>query len=164
MALATGSAIALAIVLARRRRGIAVIGAFAIIATGAALLFAKPHAQVQPGKLEITAIDVGQGDSLFLAFPDGKTMLLDSGGPLGGSHSDFDIGEQVVSPYLWSRGISRLDIVAYSHPHSDHMGALRPSFTTSIRASYGWVSRLPCTMSKMFSRPRGGTRQDRLLP
>ena len=142
VALATGSAIALAMVLARRRRGIAVIGALAIIATGAALLFAKPHAQVQPGKLEITAIDVGQGDSLFLAFPDGKTMLLDSGGPLGGSHSDFDIGEQVVSPYLWSRGISRLDIVAYSHPHSDHMGAL-PTIIHNFHPRELWLGLAP---------------------
>jgi competence protein ComEC len=43
----------------------------------------------------------------------------------GNSRSDFDVGEEVVSPYLWSRGIRHLDAVAISHAHSDHMGGMR---------------------------------------
>jgi len=43
----------------------------------------------------------------------------------GGSKSDFDVGEEVISPYLWSRGISRLGAVAISHAHSDHVGGMR---------------------------------------
>jgi len=82
---------------------------------------------VEPGMLEITTIDVGQGDSIFIAFPDGKLMLMDGGGiPAFGRRvkSKLDIGEDVVSPYLWSRSIRRLDVVALSHAHEDHIGGL----------------------------------------
>ena len=74
--------------------------------------------------LEMTAIDVGQGDSILLVSPQGKTLLVDTGGLPQWMHSDFDIGEDVVSPYLWSRGIHRLDAVAITHAHSDHMGGM----------------------------------------
>jgi competence protein ComEC len=75
--------------------------------------------------LEITAIDVAQGDSLLLITPQGKTLLLDAGGMPGDSHSDFDVGEEVVSTYLWWRGIRQLDAVAISHAHTDHMGGMK---------------------------------------
>lgn len=81
------------------------------------------------GHLEVTVLDVGQGDSLFVAFPDGRTMLVDGGGLPGGdyirgSRPGIDVGEDVVSPYLWSRGIKRLDVVALTHAHEDHYGGL----------------------------------------
>ena len=99
----------------------------------AALLLAA-FAAVAPRPIEhprnalfVEAIDVGQGDSLLLITPDGKTMLVDGGG-FGGNprkaQQEFDIGEEVVSPTLWTRGIRRLDVVALSHAHSDHMGGL----------------------------------------
>ncbi len=75
-------------------------------------------------ELEITAIDIGQGDSFFVVTPNGRTLLLDSGGLLGMSHSDLDIGEDVVSPYLWQRGLSHLDAAAFTHSHSDHIGGM----------------------------------------
>jgi competence protein ComEC len=70
----------------------------------------------------MTAIDVGQGDSILLVSPTGRTLLVDAGGLPRWVHSDLDIGEDVVSPYLWSRAISRLDAMAITHPHADHMG------------------------------------------
>jgi competence protein ComEC len=87
--------------------------------------------QVERGVLEITAIDVGQGDSILIAFPDGKLMLMDGGGiPAFGRQvkSRLDIGEDVVSPYLWSRSIRRLDVIALSHAHEDHIGGLGAVF------------------------------------
>ncbi len=77
--------------------------------------------------LEITAVDVGQGDALLVISPKGKTLLIDAGGPvggMGGNRGNFEIGEDVVSPYLWSRHITRLDAVALTHAHSDHMGGM----------------------------------------
>jgi competence protein ComEC len=95
--------------------------------------------------LLVEAIDVGQGDSLLLITPDGKTMLVDGGGFGGGPRQvvpDFDIGEEVVSPVLWSRGIRHLDVVALSHAHSDHMGGL-PSVLRNFRPDELWVGNNP---------------------
>jgi competence protein ComEC len=74
--------------------------------------------------LEVTAIDVGQGDSILLVSPQGRTLLIDAGGIPFWMHSELDIGEDVVSPYLWSRQFHHLDIVALTHAHADHMGGM----------------------------------------
>jgi competence protein ComEC len=74
--------------------------------------------------LELTAIDVGQGDSILLVSPEGRTLLVDGGGLPHWVQSELDIGEDAVSPYLWWRGISRLDVVALTHAHADHMGEM----------------------------------------
>jgi competence protein ComEC len=87
------------------------------------------------GALELTALDCGQGDALFLVLPDGTTVLLDAGGSRGtggrkGSLPSrrWDPGEDVVSPYLWSLGIKKIDVVAFSHAHQDHLGGLYAIF------------------------------------
>lgn len=115
---------ALALLLARRHRVLA-LGSLALLASSAWMVFAYPRPFAHnPGELEITAIDIGQGDAFLVVTPDGHTLLLDSGGLLGMSHSDLDIGEDVVSPYLWQRGLDHLDAAAFSHGHSDHMGGM----------------------------------------
>jgi len=94
----------------------------------AALVVAHPFPpRLSPGWLEITAIDVGQAESLFLSLPKGRTMLVDGGGiPARGRRTKpaLDIGEDVVAPYLWSRSIRKLDVVVSSHGHEDHIGGL----------------------------------------
>lgn len=99
-------------------------------------------------RLELTAIDVNQGDSLFLAFPDGETMLVDAGGFPGlermARKPQVDIGEDVVSPYLWSRRIRHLDYAVLTHGHSDHMGGLA-AILDNFRPRALWIGAEPPT-------------------
>ena len=120
----------LALVVAAWRTSNRMLRAGAWIAAFAALAIIMIHPfapAIRPGAFELAAIDVGQGDSLLTVFPDGKLMLIDAGGiPSFGRQRKpgIDIGEDVVSPYLWSRSIKRLDVVAMTHAHEDHMGGM----------------------------------------
>jgi competence protein ComEC len=71
--------------------------------------------------LTVTVIDVGQGEAILVEFPGTSKMLVDGGGLPTGS---FDIGENVVSPFLWSKGIKRIDRLVLTHPHPDHLNGL----------------------------------------
>ncbi len=116
--------IGLAFFTVRRRPLLAWAGLVGLFLSGAIAALYHPSPRITRGKLEITAIDVGQGDSLLVVSPEGKTMLIDGGGTIGPFRGEFDFGEDVVSPYLWFRGLHHLDVVALSHAHDDHIGGL----------------------------------------
>ncbi len=136
--------LAVAVVLARGGRW-SRRTAWAALAIGAFIAVVPRPIDHPHDALLVEAIDVGQGDSLLLITPDGKTLLVDGGGFAGGPHHatpDFDIGEEVVSPALWARGIRHLDAVALSHAHSDHMGGL-PAVLRNFHPAELWVGNNP---------------------
>jgi competence protein ComEC len=76
------------------------------------------------GKLEITFIDVGQGDAIFVQTPEGQRFLIDGGGT--NFTGTFNAGESTVVPYLTRRGVFKLDGVINTHPDTDHLAGLLP--------------------------------------
>jgi competence protein ComEC len=141
-----GSLILLAFAI-RHKRGVA-LAALCALAQFAAICWQPWPPDLRKGTLEVTAIDVSQGDSLFLAFPDGETMLVDAGGFPGFGNMkrkpQIDMGEDVVSPYLWSRRIKRLDYAVLTHGHSDHMGGLA-AILDNFRPRALWIGAEPDT-------------------
>ncbi len=141
MIVASIAALILAMVAARFRR--TRLAAFASVALlfGVAgwIAFVPSRAHVHAGVMEMTTIDVGQGDSILLVTPAGRVLLIDAGGLPQWMHSDFDLGEQVVSSYLWNRGIDHLDVVAITHPHADHLGGM-PAVIANFHPRELWMS------------------------
>ena len=69
--------------------------------------------------LKVVFLDVDQADATLVLFPSGQTLLVEAGGALGGS---FDVGARIIAPMLWHAGVRRLDYLAVTHAHPDHIG------------------------------------------
>ena len=70
---------------------------------------------------EFTAIDVGQGDSFLFVTRQGKRILIDGG---GSETTDYDVGENILKPYLLDRGFLKIDYIFLSHAHADHIDGI----------------------------------------
>jgi competence protein ComEC len=81
---------------------------------------------------EVTMIDVGQGDSILIRFPFGKgTYLVDTGGTIQFPEEEwkkndkpFEVGRDVVVPYLKGKGITKIDKLILTHGDMDHIGGV----------------------------------------
>ncbi len=73
-----------------------------------------PEITVEQDEIAVHFIDVGQGDCIFIDTPD-KDMLIDSG--------EYEYASRVIR-YLHSNGVTKLDYIIATHPHSDHMGGM----------------------------------------
>ncbi|GAW93464.1 DNA internalization-related competence protein ComEC/Rec2 [Calderihabitans maritimus] len=78
--------------------------------------------ETRPGSLQLVFLDVGQGDAIYIKTPSGKHILVDGGG--SSSSMGFEVGEQIVVPFLVRQGIKKLDLVVNTHPHRDHLEGL----------------------------------------
>ena len=100
------------------------------------LLVRSPFRPASPD-FRVTVIDVGQGESILIEFPGRKIMLIDGGGLAA---SPFDIGERVVSPVLWRKGIRRIDYLVLTHAHPDHLDGL-VALARNFRVGEFWEGR-----------------------
>lgn len=95
------------------RSGMAVILLLVLFLAGCTSPPGETSTVDQTPTLRIHFIDVGQGDSILIQTPEGRTMLIDGGE-----------ANSMALRYLQARGVSRLDVVVATHPHSDHIGGL----------------------------------------
>lgn len=75
----------------------------------------EPVFPAESAALSVHYIDVGQGDSIFIQFPNGESMLIDAG--------ENNMGETVCN-YIKKQGETEIDYLVGTHPHSDHIGGL----------------------------------------
>ena len=80
---------------------------------------------------EVTVVDVGQGDSIFLRSMKGETILIDVGGRVTfgtkekwQEASQTSNAEKTLIPYLQARGVSQIDYLVLTHTDTDHIGDL----------------------------------------
>ena len=76
--------------------------------------------KLENSSLTITHLDIGQGDAALVELPGKFAFLID----VGPWSPNYDAGVRTVVPYLRRKGISKLDAIFLSHPHTDHMGGV----------------------------------------
>ena len=149
-----------------RRRGQAHQAASACLAlvgfVSSVMTFHPWSAPSPDGRLRVEFLDVGQGDSAFITFPNGGTMLIDGGGRVAFTNDDDEdrpfepdaprIGEMVVSEFVWEKGLSRIDRIIVTHADADHAQGLA-DVVRNFSVGEIWVGAMP----------KGGSELDELL-
>lgn len=82
----------------------------------------------------LTAIDIGQGDSILLTTPSGKHILVDTG-----PNERLDSGKDIIIPYLHYIGVMKLDALIITHPDADHFAGAASIIKTFPTKEF-WIS------------------------
>ncbi len=110
---------------------------FSIITISLVLHFQKETNT--PEQATISVLDVGQGLATVLEFPSGKTFIIDGGKSHAGRTSNFNVGQDLIAPFLWKKRISNLDGIIISHPHADHYNGIK-FLTKHFKPKVIWVN------------------------
>jgi competence protein ComEC len=133
----------IALVLYRFRRTEKRGAVFVIIALLAADLFIWTEVACQPpSSTRVVFFDAGKADASIVEFPDRTVLVIDTG--TSGLKRGRNIGKEVIAPYLWSRGIRRIDGLLITHAHEDHFGGtiyLTDNFNTGTVITNGKARR-----------------------
>ncbi|MDQ3712383.1 MAG: competence protein ComEC family protein, partial [Acidobacteriota bacterium] len=143
--------------------------AFVLLVLSAIMIF-HPFSSPKPdGRLHIDFLDVGQGDSALITFPNGETLLVDGGGKINinkiSSKSEYEdeseifepdtqtIGEMVVSNFIWEKGYSQVDYILATHADADHIqGLLDVAKNFRVRAAvFGRMSIKDAEFAELYS-------------
>jgi competence protein ComEC len=100
----------------RRWAGWAALGCCLILA---GLIAMRLYPSEREPRVRMTMLDVGQGEAIYVEYPEHGRMLVDAGGMSG---EGFDVGLRVITPYLYHEWVGRLDVLVLTHPESDHAG------------------------------------------
>lgn len=89
-------------------------------------------------KVEVTFLDVGHGDAIFLEFPGKRNLLIDG----GDRRENFDAGRKIITPFLRKKNIRKLDAVLVTHADQDHVGGI-PTLLEAFHPKYVFESGMP---------------------
>lgn len=135
-------------------KGVKYYAIFACLALSAFLsslmIFHPSSAPAPNGRLRVDFLDVGQGDSALVTFPNGETILIDGGGRIRYRDDEENafqpdaprIGEMVVSEFLWEKGYSSINRLVVTHADADHAQGLT-DVVRNFRVGEIWLGALP---------------------
>lgn len=143
----------------RRSHLISIIAVFVLLLS--VIIFHPLSAARADGRLHFDFLDVGQGDSALVTMPDGAMLLIDGGGRPNIDWQTSDglddderferdtrsVGEQVVSEYLWARGLDHVDYILPTHADADHIDGLN-DVARNFKVRGAIVSRTPAVESE----------------
>jgi len=114
-------------------------------------------------------LDVGQGESLHLRYPDGQSAFIDTGGTAYPGNGLY-VGKGLIGRYLWEKRIGHLNFVLITHPEYDHYGGysfISQNFQIDTSYSYNPPPERPTSFKRLSAGDRfvvGGVAHEVLWP